>query len=198
MKVLKAECPWFESLMGAIIIDSKETRNKSNSNNNNFNELSLLQQSDGYTIGSRFIVELSRAATEDGAFDRWVSKHPALIEFNNDNKFFKSLLTSVGKEMKHRATWKKLFLSTGAAVMSMVDVSSDVYTINYYNSIGEGETARLMLVFVILSLVIQMMLVVAVHHKNKRRILIELAKTVNFTKPAFNKWRVLINAKMEG
>ena len=55
-----------------------------------------------------------------------------------------------------------------------------------------------MLVFVILSLVIQMMLVVAVHHKNKRRILIELAKTVNFTKPAFNKWRVLINAKMEG
>jgi len=43
MNTLKAECPWFESLMEAIIIDSKETRKKSNSNNNsNFDKLSLL------------------------------------------------------------------------------------------------------------------------------------------------------------
>ena len=105
MKTLKTEYPWFESLMEAIIVDSKETRKKSNSNNiDNFDKLSLLNQSDGYTIGSRFLDELGRAATEDGAFDHWVSKSPALIEFSKNHKFFKSLTISVGKEMRHRAT----------------------------------------------------------------------------------------------
>ena len=123
--------------MEAIIVDSKETRKKSNINNNdNFDKLSQLNRSDGYTIGSRFLVELSRAATEDGAFDSWVSKHPALFEFSKDHKFFRSLLTSVGKELKDRATWKKLLLSIGGAAMSMGDVGSDIYTIKYYNSIG--------------------------------------------------------------
>jgi len=82
--------------------------------------------------------------------------------------------------------------------MSLVDISSDIYTMNYYNSIGEEETARLMLVFVLLSLVLQMIIVAAVHHKNKRRLLVELAGMLTFTKPAFNKWRVLTNAKIEG
>ena len=72
------------------------------------------------------------------------------------------------------------------------------YTILYYNSIGEGEAARGMLVFVILSLVLQMMLVTAMHRKNKRRLIIELVETMTFTKPAFNKWLVLTNAKIEG
>jgi len=81
--------------------------------------------------------------------------------------------------------------------MSLFDVGSDVYTINYYNSIGEGETARWILVFVILSLVLQIGLVVAVHHKHKRRLVIQLVETVTFTKPAFNKCRVLTNAKIE-
>ena len=82
--------------------------------------------------------------------------------------------------------------------MSLFDVGSDVYTIIYYNTIGNEETARLILVFVILSLVLQIMLVVAIHRKNKRRLLFELVVTVTFTKLAFNKWRVLTNAKVRG
>ena len=199
MKVLNTEYPWFDSLMETIIIDIKETRKKSNSNNNsNFDKMSLLNQSDSYSIGSRFLEELSRAATEDCAFDHWVSKNPALIEFSKDHKFFKSLLTSIGRELRHRATWKKLAFSIVAAEVSMGDVGSDVYTISYYNIIGEEETARLMLVFVILSLALQMILVPAIHHKNKKESISEIVKTLTFTKPAFNKWRVLTNAEMEG
>ena len=185
MKVLKVEHPWFESLMEAIIIDSKETRKKSKNNNHNkFNKLAYLDQQDGYTIGSRFLVELGRAATEDGTFDRFLINNPALIEFSKNHKFFRSLLTSIGKEMKHRATWRKLLLSILAALMSIFDISTDIYTINYYNSIWEGETARWMLTFVILSLVLQIIVVVAIHHRNKRRLIIELVGTMSFTKPA--------------
>ena len=102
MKVMKTECPWFESLMEEIIIDSKETRKKSNSNNNsNFDKLSLLNRSGGYTIGSRFLDELGRAATEEGAFDSWLIKNPALVEFSKNHKFFKSLQTSIGREIRH-------------------------------------------------------------------------------------------------
>ena len=138
MKVLKTECPWFESLMEAIIVDSKETRKKSKSNNNDdFDKLALLNRSDGYTLGSRFLEELNGAATEIGAFYSFVNKYPALIEFNENHKFFKSLLVSIGKEMKHRATWNKLVRSIGAAGMSQADVGSDVYTIWYVGRASE-------------------------------------------------------------
>ena len=43
-----------------------------------------------------------------------------------------------------------------------------------------------------------MALVVAVHRKNKIRMLEEIIGTLSFTKPAFNKYRVLTNAKREG
>jgi len=52
--------------------------------------------------------------------------------------------------------------------------------------------------FVLLSLTMQMMLVVAIHHKKPKKMWIELLGTVTFTKLAFNKWRVLTNAKMDG
>ena len=52
--------------------------------------------------------------------------------------------------------------------------------------------------FVLLSLVLQLILVVAIHHKNKRRLLVEIVGTLAFTMPALNKWRVLTNTKMEG
>jgi len=98
MQVLKEEHPWFESLMEAIIIDSKETKKKSK-NNNNFDKPSLLYRADGYRLGRRFLDEAKSAATEDGAFDSWLNKHPALVEFSRDHKFFRSLLTSIGREM---------------------------------------------------------------------------------------------------
>jgi len=46
-------------------------------------------------------------------------------------------------------------------------------------------------------LALQLFLVAAIHHKNKRKMLIEMLGTVTFTKPAFNKFRVLTNAKVE-
>ena len=45
---------------------------------------------------------------------------------------------------------------------------------------------------------LQLAMVAAVHHKNLRIMLIEMFGTVTFTKPAFNKFRVLTNAKMKG
>jgi len=55
-----------------------------------------------------------------------------------------------------------------------------------------------MLGFLVLSLLLQLGLVAAIYHNKKRRMLIELLGTVTFIKPAFNKWRVLTNAKIEG
>ena len=70
---------------------------------------------------------------------------------------------------------------------------------NRYYSTGENyQTAMLMVTFVLLSLGLQIFQVVAVHHSNKRKLMIELVGTLTFTKPAFNKWRVLTNAKTEG
>jgi len=98
-------------------------------------------------------------------------------------------MLTIGNEIKHTATWFKLGLSIGAALMSMFDVASDVYTISHYHNLGKHATADLMTFLVILSLVLQLLVVIAIHHKNKRRTLIEMLGTLTFTKPAFNKVR---------
>jgi len=141
---------------------------------------------------------LNVAATEEGAFASWVKKHPAMNELSTNQKFFKPLMLTLGKSTRTSATWQKLGLSIAAALMSMVDVATDIYTINIYRGLGKQEIADLMTLLLLLSLALQLGMVAAVHYRNKRKMLIEMLGTVTFTKPAFNKFRVLTNAKMKG
>ena len=120
------------------------------------------------------------------------------LSLSTNHKFLKPLILTVGKVIRNTATWHKLGLSIGASLMSMLDVATDFYTINIYRGLGKHETADLMTLFVILSLAFQLIMVAAAHYRNKRRMLIEMLGTVTFTKPAFNKFRVLTNAKMKG
>ena len=149
-------------------------------------------------MGSSFLKFLNVAATQEGAFASWVKKHPAMNEFSANHEFFKPLMLKIGKATRTSANWQKLGLSIVTALMSMLDVATDIYTINIYRGLGKHETVDLMILFVLLSLALQLLLVVAVHHRNKRKMLIEMLGTVTFTKPAFNKFRVLTNAKIKG
>ena len=157
-----------------------------------------MEKSDGYELGKKFIDELSRAATEEGAVEQWFNNCPALCEFEMRYPFFRGLMTSIGKELKHRATWKKVFLSMGAAAFSMFDIITDIFSIMLYKSKNLDDVANMMIFFVLLSLGLQLGVVIGVHHKSKRRLLVEIVGTLTFTKPAFNKYRVLTNAKIEG
>ena len=134
---------------------------------------------------------LNVAATEEGAFASWVKKHPAMNELSLSTKyiFFKPLLLTTGKVVRHTTTWTKMAKSIGAALMSMLDIGSDVYTIKIYRSRNAIKTADLMTFFVLVSLILQIMLTIAVHHKNKWTTLKELVGTLTFVKPAFNKVR---------
>ena len=158
----------------------------------------MLTIHDGNYLGASFLKFLNVAATEEGAFASWVKKHPAMNELSTNHKFFKPLMLTLGKATRTSANWQKLGLSIGAALMSMLDVATDIYTIAIYRGLGKHETADLMTFFVVLSLALQLLLVVAIHHRNKRKMLIEMVGTVTFTKPAFNKFRVLTNAKIKG
>ena len=106
-------------------------------------------------------------------------------------------MTSLGKVWRHRATWKMVLRSIGSAIFSMVDMGSDIFSIFVYRSRGFYDVANLMTFFVLLSLVLQLLLVVMIHYKNKRSLLFEIFGTLSFTKPAFNKYRVLRNSKAE-
>ena len=86
----------------------------------------------------------------------------------------------------------------GSAAFSMFDISSDVFSIFLYRSRGQDEVAEMMLVFLLLSLGLQLVVVVAIHHKNKRRMIVEIVGTLTFTKAGFNKYRVLTDAKTDG
>ena len=129
---------------------------------------------------------------------RWLDKNPALKEFDKKHAFFQGLMTSIGKESRHRATWKKVFLSMGSAAFSLFDIGSDIFSMLVYRSRGLDDVAEMMIVFVLLSLGLQLIVVVAIHHKNQRRMLVEIVGTLTFTKAGFNKYRVLTDAKTDG
>jgi len=194
MKTMKIAHPFFETMIHTLIVGDKGKEKKGQHNNK---KLAVLTVHDGNHLGASFLKFLNVAATEEGAFASWEKKHPAMNELSTYHKFFKPLMLTIGKELRHAATWQKLGLSIGASLMSMLDVATDIYTINIYRGFGKHETADLMTILVIMSLALQLFLVAAIHHKNKRKMLIEMLGTVTFTKPAFNKFRVLTNAKVE-
>ena len=128
----------------------------------------------------------------------WLEKNPALKEFDKKHAFFRGLMTSIGKEFRHRATWRKVFLSMGSAVFGMFDIATDVFSILLYRSKGIDDVAFMMTVFVLLSLGLQLLAVIANHYKNKRRMLVEIVSTLSFTKAGFNKYRVVTDANKDG
>ena len=128
----------------------------------------------------------------------FLNKNPALKEFDKKHAFFRGLMTSIGKELRHRATWSKVLRATRTAAFSMFDIGSDVFSIFVYRSKGLDDVAEMMLVFVLLSLGLQLIVAVAIHHKNKRRMIVEIFGTLTFTKAGFNKYRVLTDAKTDG
>ena len=193
-KTLKMQHEWFETMLETIILRQKSTTTSAKS----LDKVDFLTKTDGYTLGSSFLHLLSRTANEDGAFDSWLRKNPALEQFHHQHRFFRPLMRIIGRKQNDAKTWHKLFISIGTGLASSIDVGSDIYTILYYRSIGEYAIADAMTVFLFMSFGIQIILVIAIHHRNKWRMLGEIVSTMTFTKPGFIFWRVLTNAKNEG
>jgi len=220
MRTMKIEHPFFEKMIQAVIEGGKEEKRRHRES-----KLAVLTVHDGNHLGASFKRFLGVTATEEGAFASWVKMHPAMNELSlsPEHKFFKPLMLTIGKCIRHSSTKMKLFISVSASLASMLDVTGDLYTIWYYSSLGlqqqvseqvgkkkekKGDStnpllllqdaAILMTVFVALSFLLQILLVVAIHRKNKRQMLVELLQTFTFTKQGFNFWRTYTNAKMRG
>ena len=89
MGTLRSEHPWFETMIEAVIVEKNGGGKgwgviKNVVNKERFDRLFLLEKGDGDTLGVKFLQQLWLAATEDGAFDGWVNKHLALVEFSKE------------------------------------------------------------------------------------------------------------------
>jgi len=226
MKTMKMVNPFFEKMILAVIVgeNGKEDKGRHNEVSEQAGpgggggrsgterptnpliirsaqgKLAVLTVHDGNHLGASFKRFVGVTATEEGAFASWVKMHPAMNELSlsPNHKFFKPLMLTIGKYIRHSATKMKLLISVSASLASMLDVTGDLYTIWYYRSIGLQDAANLMTVFVALSIGLQIFLVIAIHRKNKRRMLVELLGTVTFTKQGVNFWRTYTNARPRG
>ena len=118
MKTLKGKQPWFETMLEAVIAGGGGAAGRKLAHMRD-SKLELVEKADGTVFGVSFLYELSRAATEEGAFESWAKKHPAMKTFGEEEKWFESFMTAIGKVIRHTATWYKLGLSLGAAATSM-------------------------------------------------------------------------------
>ena len=127
-----------------------------------------------------------------------MNKYPTVTELSDKYPFFKPMMLAIGREIRHSATSFKLLVSAGASLASIMDVALDVSTIYYYNSLGLTETANLMTVFVCMSMVLQITLVIFIHHRHRKRMMLELLATLTFMKQGINFWRTYTADKMKG
>ena len=193
MAKLSEENKFFKPLINSIVL-----HRKSGGPGHMGTSLKLLTEQHGEILGRQFNSMLNAAATEEGAVQSWLKKYPLMVEFSERHSFFLPMLYLVGKDIKHAVTWEKLASSAIAAAFALFDVITDLYTINYYYDKGMGDTGFVMLTFVGVSLLLQLGLVTVIHHKNSSRWRFEILATLTYTKPAFNKFRVLTNQKSEG
>ena len=195
MKAAKEGYPFFAPMIEEIVTGGRfRPQNK----HRNLKKLELVSEEDGRVFGVSFLSLLKTAATEEGAFNSLLLKHHPLLDFSNKHPFFKPLMMVAGNSLNHASTWKKLFLSAAAAGMSIFDIATDIYTILYYYELEKARTANLMLAFVSLSIFMQLVACGLIHYHDPKRMLVELLATLTFTKPGFNKFRVLTNKKMVG
>ena len=196
MKQLKAEFLFFEVLVYTILQGEHAHAHIETAARKD--DLELLLHVDGITLGDSFNNYLNTSANEEGAINAWIASNPALSQLNEKHEFFTPLMKQMGKEIRYRITILKIASCFFAMLSSMVDVATDFYTINYYWNNGKRSEAELMLVFICLTISLQLIIAWGVHKKNKKRMLQEMLYTLTFTKPFFNKFRVLTNSSMDG
>ena len=201
MKELVRLHPFFKQILLNILLDegkrvSYRHRVISHLNFENFTEVH------GQLIGESFGYYLRLNPNEESGVNTWISQFDGLMAFSEDYHFVAAFFYGLGRKTKYKVTFIILFLSIGSGIMSLIDIGTDVATINYFLESEEGSNKRqrgfLMLFFVVTTVILQVALVCFIHSRDFTTMWREVVTSLTFTKPAFNKFRFLTDKVMRG
>jgi len=189
MQQMKKKYSFFENML--ITTLQGERKHEWIATNSRKDKLSLLLPNDGITLGDSFNSFLSISANEEGAINAWEDANVSMIQLRGECPWILPFFRVVGKKIRYRITLMKYVIALTTMLSSILDISTDCYTIAYYFSIGNEAEAEMMIFFIALGLTLQCIVAYLAHRKNKLIMLREMLYTVTLTKPFTNWFKVL-------
>ena len=121
LQALQAEHEFFEPFIAALVTGALRPPAVVSKN------LCALTGHDGRKIGGSFAAALMASLTSEMAVDEFILKFPSLRVLANEAPWFRPLLEAVAQRLLERVAWGLMFRSYSGALISMIDLASDVY-----------------------------------------------------------------------
>jgi hypothetical protein len=142
-----------------------------------------LSKKEGRDIGQSFAILLASHSTGVSAADDFIGMYPALIEIDKEYVWFRGMLEEMATLLLHEVSpGVKLRAFVGAA-LSMSDLASDLYMINFYYSIkGQERFGLALLIMLCTTVTLQMLVTLSQHRSDPKRMIVEVLFCITGTK----------------
>ena len=154
--------------------------------------LTFVTEADAIKWGRAFALKLLSSTSPEFAVDEWIVERRALVELDKHEAVFRPFVgciaTNVLKRMPLGAQTRIVF----GAVVSVLDMISDIVMVFEFSKEGEDASAIATVVFIAICMILQAMAVFVANSKRPRFVLVrEVLILMSCTKPAFDALRVI-------
>jgi hypothetical protein len=140
--------------------------------------LADLNAADGVSIGSGLAASLVSNRDANAAVAEWITKYPALQEFDEGHAWFRPLMDTVGKRLLAKSKLGARFRLYSGAGLSFMDMVTDMNMIvKYLGTPGKEGFGYALLTMVGLCMLLQLLLIWSQNRKGPKK---EMAKEVLF------------------
>ena len=186
---LSAKYPWITAFLGGVctkklvLVTSISTR------------LDWLSANEVLKIAANLSPALRQRKTPEAGLYQWKNQNPAMIELFEEHPWFESLLLIVSTEILKTAPWGVVWRVVTGAVLSIIDMASDINVIVLY--LGREESRHYgwsLFSMLMMSLLLQLLAAV-VHHRTvfTKAAIVDCGIIVIGMKPALNAYYVATN-----
>jgi hypothetical protein len=117
-------------------------------------------------IGMSLTAFLAISSSPVLGVEDWVLYYPALVEFDSSHVFFRPMMNEVAKKLMEDAMWAASFRLLFGAVLSILDMVSDLYVIIAFKGTEEFEKEGNLLLGMLIANLFAQLLVVYMQNRN--------------------------------
>ncbi|GMH76642.1 hypothetical protein TrLO_g9456 [Triparma laevis f. longispina] len=183
--------PWFPTLLA----EASKTRLRGLAEVNT--NLTRLSNFEARLIGCSLSSSLRARKTAESGLDQWRLNYPSMVEFCERQQFAESMFLIVAKHVLRKAIWGLQWRVAIGAVLSFIDILTDIFMITVYIKEGNSSLAYLNISMISINLLLQAILVTFQNWKKPKTIPAELVSVFTGMKPAMDAHRVASGTERE-
>jgi len=193
LREARAKWPWFGCLVTRVL------RNRLRPAKYVGEKLCSLSGRDATLIGGGLAISLASNLSAKAGVDDWILRYRALQTLDKEAEWFRPMIEVVAQALLEDVPWGLKARVTVGAVLSTMDMASDLYVVVQYLGAEETEWYGVALLCCILSsLLVQLMGVLMQNGmRNKKALFKEVVVVLLALKPAFDAKKMISETKKE-